>query len=396
MVPAADPEPAAGASPADGRRAGYPFRGPGLLARVGPFAATAVLAEASLALPPGPASTGAAVTSVVLLVAVAAAFLPPWPRLPGWMRWMQVLVAKAYTGSVLALILAAGTTSGVGIVILVPLIWTALFQQLWESACVVAAIVAVEVVISLTPVAVRDAVIARRVILWAALGMMLSVATHGLRDRIRRAREQAAQLQDRLREVSIIQDRDRIAGDLRDKVIQEIFAAGLTLQSAAMRTADQHVRRQIEKSVDDLDHAVLIIRDTVYGLEHRLEGRGLRAEILRLCEDLHQGPELSFSGPVDGAVTPAARAGFVELLRESLGLIGQHFAPTRIEITASRDSYTATVEARPSAGAPGITASPGLPGLRDKAAQAGIGLDIEPGPNTTRFAWHVPVRVARN
>jgi signal transduction histidine kinase len=392
MVPAAGPEPTTGASPADGRRAGYPFRGPGLLARVGPFAAIAVLAEASLALPPGPASTGATAASVVLLVAVAAAFLPPWPRLPGW---MQVLVPLAYTGSVLALILAAGTTSGVGIVILVPLIWTALFGRLWESACVVAAIVAVEVVISLTPVAVPDAVIARRVILWAALGMVLSVATHGLRDRIRRAREQAARLQDRLREASIIQDRDRIAGDLRDKVIQEIFAAGLALQGAAMRTADQHVRRQIEKSVDDLDHAVLIIRDTVYGLEHRLEGRGLRAEILRLCEDLPVAPELSFSGPVDGALTPAARAGFVELLRESLGLIGEHFVPTRIEITAGGDSYTATVEARASAGAAGITASPGLPGLRDKAARAGIGLDIEPGPDTTRFAWHVPVRVAR-
>jgi signal transduction histidine kinase len=226
MVPASDPEPAAGASPADGRRAGYPFRGPGLLARVGPFAAIAVLAEASLALPPGPASTWAAVASVVLLVAVAAAFLLPWSRLPGW---MPVLVPLAYTGSVLALILAAGTTSGVGIVILVPLIWTALFGQLWESACVVAAIVAVEVVISLTPVAAPDAVVARRVILWAALGMMLSVATHGLRDRIRRAREQAAQLQDRLHEVSIVEDRDRIAGDLRDKVIQEIFAAGAGL-----------------------------------------------------------------------------------------------------------------------------------------------------------------------
>lgn len=392
MVPASGSELTAGALPVDGRPAGYPFRGPGLLARVGPFAAIAVLAEASLALPPGPASTGAAVASVVLLVAVAAAFVLPWSRLPGW---MPVLVPLAYTGSVLALILAAGTTSGVGIVILVPLIWTALFGRLWESACVVAAIVAVEVVISLTPVAVPAAVIARRVILWAALGTVLSVATHGLRDRIRRAREQAAQLQDRLREVSIIEDRDRIAEDLQDKVIQRIFAAGLSLQGAAMRVTDQHVRRRIQESVDDLDDAVVILRDTVYGLEHRREGRGLRAEILRLCEELHLAPELSFTGPVDGALPPGARAGFVELLREILGLIGQHFAAIRIEITASRDSYTAVVEARPLAGAAGITAPSGFPGLRDKAAQAGIGIDIEPGPGSTRFAWHVPVRAAR-
>jgi signal transduction histidine kinase len=392
MFPASGSALTAGASSAAGRPAGYPFRGPGLLARVGPFAAIAVLAEASLALPPGPASTPAAVASVALLVAVAAAFLLPWARLPAW---MSILVPLAYTGSVLGLILAAGTTSGVGIVILVPLIWTALFQQEWESACVVAAIVAVEVVISLTPVAVPDAVIARRVILWAALGTVLSVATHGLRDRIRRAREQAAQLQDRLREVSIIEDRDRIAGDLQDKVIQRIFAAGLTLQGAALRTTDPGVRRRIEETVDDLDDAVVILRDTVYGLEHRREGRGLRAEILQLCEELQLAPELSFTGPVDGALPPDARAGFMELLREALGLIGQHFVATRIQITASGDSNTATVDARPLAGTAGTTAPSGFSGLRDKAARAGIGIDIEPGPDSTRFAWRLPIRTPR-
>ena len=387
MIPAADSELTAGVPPVDGRRSGYPFRGPGRLARVGPFAAIAVLAEASLALPPGPASTWAVVASVVLLVAVAAAFLLPWSRLPSR---MPVVVPLAYTGSVLALILAAGSTSGVGIVILVPLIWTALFGQLWESACVVAALMAVEVVISLTPVAVPDAVIARRVILWAGLGAVLSVATHGLRDRIRRAREQAGQLQDRLREVSIIEDRNRIADDLRDKVIQQIFAAGLSLQSAAMRTTNPGVRRQIEKSVGDLDHVVLILRDTVYGLERRQEARGLRAEILRLCEELHLAPELTFRGPVDGALPPGGTPKFVELLRDALGLIGRHFAPTRIGITADGDSYTATVEAQPLAAEAGMTASSELAGLRDKAARAGIGIDIEPGPSSTLFAWHVP------
>ena len=51
MTPAAESHPTAGQLPAVGRPAGYPFRGPGLLVRVGPFAAIAVLAEASLALP---------------------------------------------------------------------------------------------------------------------------------------------------------------------------------------------------------------------------------------------------------------------------------------------------------------------------------------------------------
>ena len=121
------------------------------------------------------------ITSIVLLLAVAALFALPWRRLPAW---ATVLVPLTYTGSVLALILAAGATAGVGLVILVPLVWTALFHQRWESACIVVAVVAVEVVTSLVPVAADDAVIARRVLLLAALGTMISVATHGLRDRI--------------------------------------------------------------------------------------------------------------------------------------------------------------------------------------------------------------------
>ena len=108
---------------------GFPFRGPGLLARVVPFAVVAVLAEVSLALPgSGVQSTPAMIASIVLLLAVAALFALPWRRLPAW---ATVLVPLTYTGSVLALILAAGATAGVGLVILVPLVWTALFHQRW-------------------------------------------------------------------------------------------------------------------------------------------------------------------------------------------------------------------------------------------------------------------------
>ena len=103
-------------SPGPGQPPGFPFRGPGLLARVVPFAVVAVLAEVSLALPPGVISQPAMIASIVLLLAAAALFALPWRRLP---TWATVLVPLAYTGSVLALILAAGATSGVGIVILV-------------------------------------------------------------------------------------------------------------------------------------------------------------------------------------------------------------------------------------------------------------------------------------
>jgi hypothetical protein len=235
MGPEAESATPVPALPVSGDPSGSPFLGPGALTRVAPFAVVAAVAEASLALPPGPQSAPAAIVSVLLLLAVPAAFLLPWPRLP---TWATVFVPLLYTGSVLALILAAGATSGVGIVLLVPLAWTALFHRRWESACVVAAIVAVEVIISLTPVAVAGPVIARRVLLWSALGALISVATHGLRDRIGRAQADRERLQDRLRELSVMEDRDRIAAELRDNVIQRIFAAGLSLQGAADLAAE--------------------------------------------------------------------------------------------------------------------------------------------------------------
>jgi len=368
-----------------------PFERQGMLLRVAPFAVVAVLAEASLALPPGPVSGWAVAVSAGLLLAVAAAFFLPWPRLPDWLR---VVVPLAYTGSVLALILAAGPTSGVGIVILIPLIWTALFHRRWESAVIVAAIVAVEVITSLAPVAASGTVIARRVLLWGSLGALVSVATHGLRDRIRASHEETARLQGRLRELTVAEDRDRIAADLQDKVIQRIFAAGLTLQGAATLTTEPEVRRRVEASVDDLDQVLRTLRDTIFGLERRLKGRGLRQDVLGLCGLLSPAPEVSFSGPVDGALHPGARVLVLELLREALGLIGGHSASTRVAVTAGGDSCLTVIEA---VLRPGTTEAGGngsaleLSRLRDSARKAGIRIDIETIPDGTRFAWHVPL-----
>ena len=244
--------------PDPGQPPGFPFRGPGLLARVVPFAVVAVLAEASLALPVGVQSQPAMIASIVLLLAVAGSFALPWHRLPAW---TTVLVPLAYTGSVLALILAAGETAGVGLVILVPLVWTALFHQRWESACLVVAVVAVEVVTSLVPTAAADSVIARRVLLFAGLGTMISVATHGLRDRIAHSQRESARLQEQLREVTVQQDRDRIAAGLQDEVIQRIFAAGLGLQSAASLTTQPGVRQRVEAAAGDLDQVLRLLRE---------------------------------------------------------------------------------------------------------------------------------------
>jgi signal transduction histidine kinase len=340
---------------------GHPFTGPAVWSRVLPFAAVAVLAEASVALPPGPQSGGAVVASVLLLLLTAAAFLLPWSRLPDW---APVLGPLLYTGSVLALILAAGSTSGVGIVILMPLMWTALFQRRLDSAIIVAAIVAVEIIVSLVPEAAPAGVVIRRAIFWASLGVLISVATHGLRESISRSQDRTAQLQSRLRELTVLADRDRIAADLRDKVIQRIFAAGLTLQSVASQTSEREIQHKIGTTVTELDQTVRMLRDAIFGLEQRpgertllrdaifgLEQRPgertLRQQIMELVGALSPAPEVSFSGPVDTALAEPARGELIGRLTEAIGPDGKATTATRISFSADRDGFRTVIETGP-------------------------------------------------
>ena len=363
------------------------FRGPGLLARAGPFAVVAVAAEASLALPPGTRSWPAVTVSLVLLAATGLAFLLPWNRMPGW---AVVLVPLAYAGSALALTLAAGTISGVGIVLLVPLIWTVLFHQRWESACVVAAIVAAEIVVSLVQSA-PDAVIVRRVLLWGALGALLAVATHGLRDRIRRSQEATARLQEQIGELMVVHDRDRLAADLQSSVVRRIFAAGLSLQSVLAMATQPELRRRVESSIADLDDAIRLLRQAIFGLENRMTTEGLQHRILRLCAEMSPVPEITFAGPVDDALAAEASDRVLDMLRTTLGLLGTLAEPGRICVEAAqRFSVTVTGTGPWLETADGEGSACDLASLRELARRDDI--TIEPAADGTRLVWSVSLR----
>ena len=365
------------------RPSGFPFKGAGLRTRVAPFAAIAILAEASLALAPMPDPLWAVVVSVVLLAAVAVAFALPWSRLPGWLR---LLVPIIYTVSVLALILAAGVTSGVGIVLLVPLIWTALYHRRWESACVLVAIVAVTIVISVTPVTAPYGVTVRRVIFWAVLGAVLAMATHELRDRSSLSHREAAELH---AELTVARDRDRIARDLQDKVIQKVFLAGMNLHGTATISTERAVRDRILASVSELDQVLRLTREVVFGLDQRARG-GLRAEVIALCEHMSPSPEVSFTGPVDGALDPDRAAQLVRTLRDAFEVISPHSTPSRVAVAASDTTCTAEVEAPWSA--PDTDTAPAWVSLIEHSApQEGISLAVHPTRTGTRFTWSMPL-----
>nr|WP_202539647.1 hypothetical protein [Streptomyces sp. SID8379] len=247
----------------DGHSVGRQFQQPGLASRAVPFALVAVVATVSVLVPHGDIRSWTAYTvSVTLLLLCAGAFLLPWQRLPGW---TPVLVPLLHTGSVLALILATGPAAGVGLVLLVPLIWTVLFHHRWESAWVVAAVVAVQTVSSFAQAA-PGVVIARRVVLWSALGALIAVATHGLRDRIKGSMVANMALQTEVRELSLARERDRIAADLRDGVVRRVFDVGLELHGAAGMLGEGPAHRRLLHCVAELDDVIQALRESVFDL----------------------------------------------------------------------------------------------------------------------------------
>jgi diguanylate cyclase (GGDEF)-like protein len=158
-----------------------------------PFGAVGVLALASLALPPGPRSLTDAVaaTGLLALAAVALYFL----RDRVGTSAVSVVVPLIYTGAVLLMILATGSAgSGVGVVMMAPLVWAVLYHRRGESAVVLLAVLVVQLVTAFTPVVQPDVTIVRRMLFWTILAVLLAVASHGLRDALRRqavAREDA-------------------------------------------------------------------------------------------------------------------------------------------------------------------------------------------------------------
>ncbi|GAA2313667.1 hypothetical protein OKJ48_08095 [Streptomyces kunmingensis] len=247
----------------DGTTVGWQFQRPGLALRAVPFALVTVVATVSVLVPDlRPKSWPTYLTSVALLIGCAGSFLLPWPRLPAW---TPVLVPLLYTASVLALILASGVASGVGLVLLVPLIWSVLFHRRWESACVVVAVVAVQGVSSVAQ-STPGSVTGRRMVLWSALSLLIAVAAHGLRDRIRGSLVANAALQAEVRELSLARERDRIAADLRESVVRKIFEAGLNLHGTAAMIGEGPAHRRLMRGVAELDGVIRALRESVFDL----------------------------------------------------------------------------------------------------------------------------------
>ncbi|KCP28733.1 two-component system sensor histidine kinase DosT [Mycobacterium tuberculosis] len=205
-----------------------------------------------------------------------------------------------------------------------------------------------------------------------------------------------ATAQRQMREVEILTDRDRIARDLHDHVIQRLFAVGLTLQGAAPRARVPAVRESIYGSIDDLQEIIQEIRSAIFDL-HAGPSRatGLRHRLDKVIDQLAipaLHTTVQYTGPL--SVVDTVLANHAEaVLREAVSNAVRHANATSLAINVSVEDDVRVEVVDDGVGISGDITESGLRNLRQRADDAGGEFTVENMPTGgTLLRWSAPLR----
>ncbi|WP_157406860.1 GAF domain-containing sensor histidine kinase, partial [Actinomadura rubrobrunea] len=141
----------------------------------------------------------------------------------------------------------------------------------------------------------------------------------------------ALELADRRRDaerLALLEDRDRIARDLHDTVIQRLFATAMTLMSAGKITQRRDVAVRVQRAVDDLDDTIRQIRSTIFALQAGPDEEGLRSRLHAVVDEAadHLGfaPSVRLDGLLDTAVSDEVGEHLLAVAREALSNVARH------------------------------------------------------------------------
>ncbi len=212
---------------------------------------------------------------------------------------------------------------------------------------------------------------------------------------------QLAAQQRTAREIDVLADRDRIARDLHDHVIQRLFAVGLAMQSTHRRARSPELQRRIGDSIDQMHEIVHEIRTAIFDLHGGEAGQqGVRLRhrlydsIAELTDDTAIHPTVSLSGPLDSI--PFLFAEHAEaVVRETVGNVVRHTRASGVSVSvAVKDDVLRIVVTDDGAGIGDATGGfGGLRNLRDRAEKAGGTFRVETREEGgTRVEWSAPLR----
>ncbi|MGY1726310.1 GAF domain-containing protein [Geodermatophilus sp. SYSU D01062] len=197
------------------------------------------------------------------------------------------------------------------------------------------------------------------------------------------------------RQLDVYEDRDRIARDLHDHVIQRVFAAGLSLQSVLPRVADPQVQRRIRDVVGQLDETVRDIRTSIFDL-HTVDqpDGGVRRQVLDTVAGTAGDLESTVrtSGAVDTLVTGDLATDVVAVVREAVSNAARHAGARHVTVTLDVGDGLVLEVVDDGRGIDARAARSGLRNLEQRAAGRGGGLEVGAvADGGTRLRWWAPL-----
>lgn len=197
--------------------------------------------------------------------------------------------------------------------------------------------------------------------------------------------------------VLLLEDRGRIARDLHDHVIQQLFATGLELQSVVGTLPPGPNADRVERAITNLDLAISQIRTAVFALSGT---RGRRPETIRhrlidivneLGVGFAQTPHLSFAGPVDLVINGSLADEVVAVVREALSNVARHAAAEHVSLNVSVTGADISIEVTDDGiGFTEPQQSSGLGNLGERARRLGGHFSIRSADGHTVLAWSAP------
>jgi PAS domain S-box-containing protein len=208
----------------------------------------------------------------------------------------------------------------------------------------------------------------------------------------------AADLMHAQEQLALIDDRERIARDLHDTVIQRLFAVGLSLQGALVRNSAPELTDRLELAVDEIDGAIRDVRTSIFSLQSRRGiAAGPRETVLQLTREASRAlgfdPRVEFRGLVDTKLVDVVLEQLVPTLREALSNIAQHAHASRVEVLIDVDDNVLLRVADNGVGmSETAEAGEGLANMAERAAQVGGHCIVKSGEDGgTIVEWFVPI-----
>ncbi|GAA1094481.1 sensor histidine kinase [Nocardiopsis metallicus] len=208
--------------------------------------------------------------------------------------------------------------------------------------------------------------------------------------------------------IVVLEERDRIAKDLHDVVIQRLFASAMTLMSTVRLINSPEAEERVQRTIDELDSTIREIRSTIFDLQNPPSRRdtSLRGRILRLAENTAHSlgchPGVSLDGPIDASVPDEVGEQLLAVLGEGLTNVARHARATEVHVSVTVEETSVTD--RPTTltltvtdngvGLPEEGRRSGLRNLDQRARALGGGFSAGRGEGGgTVLVWKVPVSV---